>query len=149
MGIMVLAALIGMIGCESGEQIESSHDQEASPPVMVFNITSGATEDAHAVTMALQLAGHALDDGRRVVLFFNVRGARVPTETLPADLAFHDQPIRQLLTDLLQRGAQVQVCPHCMAALQVDREDLLPGVLVADREKLFGQLGANTAVFSY
>ena len=41
-------------------------------PTVVFNVTSGK-KDLHAVTMALQLAGHSMAVKRRVLLFFNVR----------------------------------------------------------------------------
>ena len=116
--------------------------------VMLFSVTSGV-DDVHAVTMALQLAGHALDDGRQVVLFFNVRGAEVPTRSLPADLAFKAKPIKALLADRIERGAQVHVCPHCMKALGVEPGDLVEGAQVTDRQKLFANIGPNTVVFTY
>lgn len=47
--------------------------------------------------MALQLPEHALNDGKGVVLFFNVEGVTVPTKDFPDDLAFHDKPIKSLL----------------------------------------------------
>jgi predicted peroxiredoxin len=116
---------------------------------MVLNITSDGTQDPHAVTMALQLAGHALDDGMETVLFFNVRGVGVPTRGFPEDLAFKAKPIRQMLSTLSNRGAEVHVCPHCMEALGVEPDDLVAGAQVTDREKLFSKLGSNTVVFSY
>jgi predicted peroxiredoxin len=115
---------------------------------MFFNITSGP-EDPHPVTMALQLAGHALDDERPVVLFFNVRGVHVPTVQLPDTTAFGDRPIKELLTGLVERGAEVHVCPHCMAALGVEATDLIEGAQVTNRDMLFAHLQGNTAVFTY
>ena len=117
-------------------------------PVVLFNITSGP-DDAHPVTMALQLAGHALDDGREVVLFFNVKGVSIPTKDLPADLAYHDKPIAGLLDGLIDRGATALACPHCMKAEGITAEDLVEGVQVASREKVFGPLGARSVVFTY
>ena len=124
-------------------------EDTGSTPIMMFNITSGPMEDTHAVTMALQLAGHALADGREVVLFFNVRGVRVPTKELPKDLAFKAEPISELLDSVMKQGAEVHVCPHCMKALDITAEDLIPGAVVTDREKLFSKIGSNTVVFSY
>ena len=121
----------------------------ADAGVVLFNITSGPTDDPHAVTMALQLAGHALDDGRVVVLFFNVRGVAAATTALTDEAAFHAKPIRQLLADLIGRGAEVHVCPHCMHALGVEPGDLVAGAVVTDREKLFARIGPSTVVFSY
>jgi sulfur relay (sulfurtransferase) complex TusBCD TusD component (DsrE family) len=99
--------------------------------------------------MALQLAGHSLDAGRTTVLFFNVRGVTTPTSAFPDDLAFGDRPIKELLSSLMERGAEVHVCPHCMAALAVVESDLLPGAQVTDRDALFGHMGSQTVVFSY
>jgi predicted peroxiredoxin len=121
----------------------------AEAGVVLFNVTSSPTDDPHAVTMALQLAGHALEDGRIVVLFFNVRAVSVPTNGLAEDLAFHAEPIKRLLADLITRGAEVHVCPHCMHALGVAPDDLVAGAVVTDREKLFARIGPNTVAFTY
>jgi intracellular sulfur oxidation DsrE/DsrF family protein len=68
---------------------------------------------------------------------------------LPADLAFKDKPIKVLLAKLIERGAEVHVCPHCMKALEVEPEDLIDGAFVTNREKLFSRVGSNTVAFSY
>ncbi len=145
--LLMVAVAVLALGCAPGDT-----EREAAaggPRVVIFSITSSPTDDPHAVTMALQLAGHALDDGRVVVLFFNVRGVSVPTNRLAEDLVFHAKPIKQLLTDLIGRGAEVHVCPHCMMALGIEPGDLVGGAIVTDREKLFARIGPNTVVFSY
>jgi intracellular sulfur oxidation DsrE/DsrF family protein len=78
-----------------------------------------------------------------------VRGVNVPTAALPADLAFKEKPIKQLLTNLIERGAEVHVCLHCLNALEVNVDDLMSGTIVTDREKLFSKVGPNTVVFTY
>lgn len=145
----VMAALLGVVGCSATSHQARPATPAIAPQVVVMNITSSAVDDPHAVTMALQLAGHALDDGRQVVLFFNVRGVTVPTTSLPENLAFHDKPIKQLLSNLLARGAEAHVCPHCMKALGLDAADLIPGAFVTNRDRLFSKLGYNTVVFTY
>jgi predicted peroxiredoxin len=146
---LISISMILLVTWTFAGQDEGRGRDDSVSHVMFFNITSGPEEDAHAVTMALQLAGHALDDGREVVLFFNVRGVDAPKKDLPGDLAFKDKPIKTLLADLIDRGAQAHVCPHCMKALDVSAEDLIDGAVVTDREKLFGKIGSNTVVFSY
>ncbi len=138
-----------LTGCSPGGQEGTNVRTPASHPLILFNIMSSATEDPHAVTMAVQLAGHALDDGRDVVLFFNVRGVDIPTAAFPGDIAFRDEPIKHLLRSLSERGAEIHVCPHCMDAKGVDAEDLIPEALVTDREKLFSKITSNTVVFTY
>jgi predicted peroxiredoxin len=146
---LAVLGLCGLLAVAACARTTPEVPAESGPQVMFFNITSGAEEDAHSVTMALQLAGHALDAGRDVVLFFNVRGVGVPTTALADDLAFHATPVKQLLGDVMQRGAAVHVCPHCMAALDIEEADLVPGAVVTNRESLFAKLGSNTNVFTY
>jgi sulfur relay (sulfurtransferase) complex TusBCD TusD component (DsrE family) len=147
--ILMVVSLLALAGCSRSVAETAQPAGEKEAQIVLFNITSSATDDPHSVTMALQLAGHALDDGRKVALFFNVRGVTVPTLSLPEDLAFRAKPIKALLAGLIEGGAQVHVCPHCMNALGVEASDLVAGALVTNRERLFGLLGPNTVVFSY
>ena len=148
--LMVMAlGMVGLLGCAQNGEEKAVVAKPAGPPIMFLSITSGAIEDTHSVTMALQLAGHALDDERKVVLFFNVRAADIPTKTFPGTIAFKDEPIKALLADLIDRGAEVHVCPHCMQALAVNPDALIKGAQVTDREALFSNLTSNTIVFTY
>jgi predicted peroxiredoxin len=127
----------------------SSAAASADKPNVVFNLTSGK-EDLHAVTMALQLANHALDDGRAVTLFFNVRAVEFARADLTDAAVFADNPpIREMLAKLHERGATLLVCPACAAKMGVKREGLMPGATFATRATLFGKLDASAVVFSY
>ncbi len=144
---IVLFAVV-LAGCAQSGQSSGAASESDGPTPIFFNITSGP-EDPHPVTMALQLAGHALDDQRSVVLFFNVRGVHIPTGELSDTLAFGDRPIKEMLAGLIGRGAEVHVCPHCMSALGVEETDLIDGAQVTTRDLLFAHLQGNTAVFTY
>lgn len=142
--VVALVVLAGAAVLHSGP----AAGQE-SKPGLVLNVTSGR-EDLHAVTMALQLAGHGLNDGRAVTLFLNVRAPDLARADLPESLAFGgNPPVRKMLADLLGRGATVLVCPACAEAMGVKASDLLAGVEMATREALFAKLDANTVVFTY
>jgi predicted peroxiredoxin len=118
-------------------------------PDLVLNVTSGQ-EDLHAVTMALQLAGHGLNAGREVTLFLNVRAPALARKDLSDKVAFHgNPPLQKMLTDLMARGARIIVCPACATVMGVSETDLLPGVKLATREALFDRLGPDAVVFSY
>lgn len=118
-------------------------------PTVFINLTSGK-EDLHAVTMSYQLAGHALEAGRKVVLFFNVRAPELVDGGLSREFQFRDNPpLREMLSDLIGRGAQVIVCPHCLEAMGVEESNLADGASVATAESLFGNLGQETVVFTY
>jgi len=145
---IILLSVITLSGCQQAQDQQDVMSAIGEPTVL-FNITSDAFADPHSVTMAMQLAGHSLSAGRKVVLFFNVRSVNVPTNDFPDDVAFKDKPIKSLLAELIEKGAEVQVCPHCMMAMEVKEEDLITGAKVTTEEMLFSKLGANTVVFSY
>jgi hypothetical protein len=68
---------------------------------------------------------------------------------VPPTLAFHGNSFREILGRIMEGGGRVIVCPECAALMGVSEEDLLPGVELADREKLFGPLNSRSVVFSY
>ena len=143
-GAFVVAASVGV-----WKATAVADEQVAPQRTVLFNITSGK-EDLHRVTMALQLANHALDDGRSVVLFLNVRAPELARADLPADVKFRDNPpTHEMLQKLVERGAQLLVCPHCMEVQGVKADELMKGAKVATRATVFDPLDANAVVFSY
>jgi len=146
-GLLVCGVLVA-----SGAALHAGQrTTESKKPTVVFNITSGK-EDLHAVTMALQLAGHAVDEGRNVVLFLNVRAPEFARKDLSDAFAFHgNPPLRKMIADLMARGPQVtvMVCPHCAEVMGLTEKDFAPGIGMASAESLFDKLGADSVVFTY
>jgi predicted peroxiredoxin len=147
------------VGCAANGTHEMTHQAEPAPTPaaesdtakrpLLLNITAGY-DDPHKVTMALQLAGHGLDAGRQVYLFFNVRGVMVAAEgDETPDVAFNDKPVRALLAGVVQRGAKVLVCPHCAKAMGLEADDLIDAAEFATAETLFAAVDRNAAVFTY
>lgn len=121
----------------------------AEKPTIFVNIMSGV-EDLHKLTMALQLGGHAMDEGRDLVIFLNVRAPVFATKDCSEGWSFGgNPPVKTMLADLIQRGARVHVCPHCAKAAGIEAGDLIDGAMLTNGEKLFGELGPNTHVFNY
>lgn len=143
----VLAVLL--IAATGADRLQARAADEEAKGIVLINITSGK-EDLHAVTMACQLAGHALDDGRTVVLFLNVRAPEFARQDLSEEFVLRDNPpLRDMLASLMARGAQMVVCPHCMEVMGVGEGDLIKGARAASRQTLFAHLGPDTVVFSY
>ena len=137
-----LLTLLAIAGCKSGG--------DGSDPVVFFNVTVDGESDPQRLDMAMKLAGFSLDEKRKVVMFFNVKGVHVPSKKFPADRKYGDnKPIQEQLKALIKRGADVHVCPICMKALGVEKDDLIEGAKVTTRPSLFANIGGNTAVFTY
>lgn len=147
---LAFASLFLLLGCQDSPSPDPTPAASSEPATVFFSVTSDAQQDAQSVDMAMKLAGFSLDEGRRVVMFFNVKGVRIPVNQFPDDFAVKEnQPIKTQLAELIKRGADVHVCPICMKALEVEESDLIEGAKVTTRPSLFANIGPATAVFTY
>ena len=118
--------------------------------VVLFSVTRDGSQDPQRLDMAMKLAGFCLDEKRKVVIFFNVKGVHVPAKKFSDDVRYGEgKSIREQLADLMKRGAEVHVCPVCMNALKVDEKDLIEGAQKTSKPKLFAHISGNTTVFTY
>lgn len=141
--ILVAAVAAGLVFA-AGYGVRSQHK-----PDFVINLTSG-TQDLHSVWMGLSLASMAIEEGRSVTIFCNVRAPILGSRKLNHNIAFKgNTPIRAQMESLIKAGATVMVCPLCAKELGIKETDLLPGVKMATKPSLFGRLGADSVVFSY
>jgi predicted peroxiredoxin len=144
----VLAVSLALCGCGPGAPAAAS----AAPgeTIVLLSVTSDAQQDPQSVDMAMRFAGFALDEGRRVFMFFNVKGVKIPSSHLADDFAYEQSsPLKEQLAALIQRGADVHVCPVCMKALGVNEGDLMEGAKVTTRASLFANIQPATVVFTY
>lgn len=148
---LIFCAISLLVGC--GQSVSTTAPVSISggnDGTVMLSVTSDPRQNPQSVDMAMKLAGFSVDEGRRVVIFFNVKGVTVPTNNLPDDLAFQeDTPLKEQLATLIQRGVDVHVCPICMKALGVNESDLIDGAKVTTRPSLFANIGSDTAVFTY
>lgn len=156
--VLILTCLIAVAaGCENAAAPPATNstptaaaaESPTDGSIVLLSVTGDGSEDAQPLDMAMKLAGFSLDEGRQVVMFFNVKGVRVPTASFSSDVAFQDTPVKEQLAALIERGADVHVCPICMKALGVEASDLVEGAQVTTRSKLFATIGNRTAVFTY
>ncbi|MCH2125252.1 MAG: DsrE family protein [Pirellulaceae bacterium] len=148
--------LVGTAGCRPVDSPvavnagASSESEVADKSIVLVSVQSDAQEDPQSVDMAMKLASFSLDEGRQVALFFNVKGVTCPTTDFPESFAFQENdPLRSQLIALINRGAEIHVCPICMKALGVEAADILSGAEVTTRAKLFANIGPDTSVFTY
>jgi predicted peroxiredoxin len=144
------ASLILLLGCNGSTQVNAMPSASNEIPIVLLSITSDANENPQSIDMAMKLAGFSLDEGRKVVMFFNVKAVTIPVKNFSDDFAFQtNDPIKSQLMDLIKRGVDVHVCPICMKALGVKDSDVLQGAKVTTRPSLFANIQANTVVFTY
>lgn len=145
--VLVTAAAL-ICGCTIS-QLALAQERQAEKGAIIINLTSGR-EDLRKATMALQLASHALADGHKAVVFLNVRGVELAAADQAGVTGINNNPPPgEMLAKLIDQGATVLVCPSCLEVAGMKKEQLMKGAQLATRESLFGQIGANSAVFSY
>jgi len=137
--ILVLVSGLLLISCRSGNQEQSG---------LIVNITSDAFENPHSTVMGLHLGQKALKADLPVTVFLNVAG---PKLFMPGGdtLQFHDENIHALLRSMMDDGASVLVCPHCLHANGLDVENVPEGMVVAEDALLTEQIQKAPTVFSY
>lgn len=148
--ILIPTMFVGREASFSGSANAGETNADPGESIVLLSVTSDAKQSPQSVDMAMKFAGLSLDEGRKVVMFFQVQGVTCPTKDFPNDFAFQENnPIKLQLQMLIERGVDVHVCPICMKSLDVQAEDLIVGAKVTTRPSLFENIGATTAVFTY
>jgi predicted peroxiredoxin len=142
--------MVALLLTKVAQCAEDSTNATCQKPTLVINLTSGK-EDLHAVVMAFHFAEHGLDDGREVVVFFNVASPPLASKNLDESVRFQEMPsVRSMIDGLLKKGAKMVVCPLCAKITGVTAEELAPGIeMIEDRGQIFDHLHSNAVVFSY
>ncbi len=130
--------------------IENGDKPCAAKASVIINITSGQ-DDLFKLMAAFHLAEDALEDGRRVVLFFSGRGVTVPVKRVDADLRLgKERPMWVVLHDLMRNGAEVLVAAESARVLGMVDADFVDGTQIgAWGGKVFSKVDAGTVVFTY
>lgn len=103
-----------------------------SEPLFV-NLLSGPT--SHRTDMAMAFAENVLKRGHPVTVFLNDEGVKVASKS-----GTEAARGREALGKLIQGGATVIACPHCMQHYGVKESDLVEGVKLGNPELTQGEL---------
>ena len=99
------------------------------------HISHGST-NPQRVLMALRMA-NVMSADKDVLVYFDIKGVEVVLKGASGiNLESFDSAATQLKA-LLEKGVNVYVCPSCLAASGKSRDDVVPGVKIADKEAFF------------
>ena len=146
---LFVVTMLGLAGCQSESQSPAS-SPGSGQKIAVISITSDAQLDPQAVNMGLTFANFCADEQYQVAIFFNVKGAQLPTKSFPDDFKYLEhEPLKAQIKALADKGVEIHVCPVCMKDLQITDEQIMDGAFVTTKPKLFSRLGPDTMVFTY
>jgi sulfur relay (sulfurtransferase) complex TusBCD TusD component (DsrE family) len=103
------------------------------PAPLFINLT---TDDPHRARMGIMFGKNQFERGHPLTIFLNDRAVFVGSSANAERFAQH----QQVLTELVNTGATVIVCPMCQQHYGVKEDDLLPGLQLGNPELTGGAL---------
>lgn len=140
------------LGPASGEALLST--AEAAPAATKEKVivhVKQATDNLHAVSMALQIATEMAKKGAAVTFLVDLEGVRLADSRQPLDLRWgaQERTIGQLYDGFVAAGGEVLVCPHCAEAVGLRATDLRKGAKIVTFEQIAGAVLAADKVLDY
>jgi predicted peroxiredoxin len=116
---------------------------------VLINLSTGL-EDAERVTVALLLAGAALDGGKRVGIWLTKEAVRLALPGFGVGVACEGcPPLERLLEQFREKGGELLPCPICFNARRLDEDVLASNARLTGATPLWEWIGAGATVFSY
>jgi predicted peroxiredoxin len=116
---------------------------------VVINLATGL-EDHERVTVALLVAGAAVEQGKQVTMFVTKEAVRLGLPGYGEGVACDGcPPLARLLEQFADGGGRLLVCPICFNARKLTEAELLPNAELGGATPLWEWIGDEATVFSY
>lgn len=117
---------------------------------VVVNLATGL-EDPERVTVALLVAGAALEQGRQVTMFLTKEAVRLALTGVAEGVACDGcPPLARLFGQYAEGGGRLLVCPICFSARKLDEGQLVGNATLGGATPLWQWIGdGHATVFSY
>lgn len=123
----ILTTLVLLLSCLAALPARAA--ESAAQRVVVH--LSHYTDDLHAASMALALAGNLADGDADVTLFLDLEGVRLADRRLPEDFAWGSGPkVPERLEAFVEAGGRVILCAHCAEGAGIGSDVLRPGARI-------------------
>jgi predicted peroxiredoxin len=140
------------LGHTSGDALLSTaHAAPAGAAQKVIVHVKQATDNLHAVSMALEIATEMAKQGAKVTFFVDLEGVRLADSRQPLGLRWgaQERTIGQLYDGFVAAGGEILVCPHCAAAVGLRASDLRKGARIGTFEQVAAAMLAADKVLDY
>ena len=122
---LLLSFLVSTVIASNNKQSHNASDKMMHGKLMV-HISSDVTVP-HSQMMGLQKALNAKEEGSEVFLFMDVKATSLALKT--TNIKFADfAPSQELIADLIEKGVEVYVCPHCLMVNGNNMGEVQPGI---------------------
>ncbi len=122
---------------------------ESAADKVLINLSTGL-EDAERVTVALLVAGAAVDAGKRVGIWLTKEAVRLALTGFGVGVACDGcPPLERLLEQFAAGGGELLPCPICFTARKLEEDALLPNAHLTGATPMWEWVGDGATVFSY
>lgn len=142
---LLLFATTILFSCNQGEKkqekVVMNMDSTTTPSCCstkdgLFIHISNSSNEPHRVVMALKMAAMMAEE-KPVLVYFDILGIEVVLKDAK-DITYPTFPTAQeSLKKLIDKKITILACPSCMKAAGKTADDLMPGVIMAEKEKFF------------
>lgn len=116
---------------------------------VLVNLATGL-EDAERVTVALLVAGAALDTGRQVAVWLTKEAVRLALPGFASGVACDGCPrVERLLSQFEAGGGELLPCPICFSARGLEEGALGANARLTGATPLWEWIGEGATVFSF
>jgi predicted peroxiredoxin len=124
-----MAVVLAGSGVTTGQAAEEPRDG------VVVHVSHGK-DDAHRLLMALSMAS-MMSEKHDVLVYFDIKGVEAVLKDAPDVSYAQFTPLKAQLAELQRKGVALMACPGCLKAAGKTRQDLAPGVQVAEKSRFF------------
>lgn len=141
--LLLLSLAAFLFACNSPVQEEKTEiieeteviDAEPVKDGIFIHISHGA-DDPHRLLMGLNMAVKMMED-KDIAIYLDIEAVKVVKKETEAVTHEGFPPSNELLVKLIDNNITIMACPGCMKVAGMTEEDLMEGVMVADKEKFF------------
>lgn len=102
----------------------------------IFIHVSSGYDNPHRACMALSLAVK-MSESQDVSLFFDIEGVKILTKDSKDIQMDNFMTCHGAIDSLVKCNVQIMACPMCLAKAEIKKEDLIEGIIIAEKEKFF------------
>jgi|GEM_PF-403780 len=145
--LFLFVALALFAGCDDDDhECEGDHHKECEKHVsekcdkhhdvkdgMFIHVSS---DEPHRILMAFKMA-ELMSEEHDVLMYFDIKGIEALINT-SEDISYAQFPSSHTQINLLiEKGVDIQACPGCLQAAGYTKDNLMPGIILAEKEKFF------------
>jgi predicted peroxiredoxin len=134
--LMAALFLASCVNIEREVDDENITMEAEAPTDGIFIHISHGYDDPHRVAMALQMANMMSED-KDVAVYIDITGVMFVLKDAEDISYSHFPSAHTAIQNLIEKGVPVMVCPGCLKAAGKSEEDVMDGVMIADKKKFF------------